>query len=76
MPATIKHVKGSELPKRVMSQFHILPEQMYTITIDVTKEERERRSRRLIELFEVEPGGFDSPNEIDDFIRKERDSWE
>ena len=75
MPTTIEHVKGSELPEKVARQFHVSPEQLYTIIIDVAEEEQ-KKPRRLMELFDVGAGAFDNPNEIDDFIRKERDSWE
>jgi hypothetical protein len=76
MPTTIEHIKGSELPEKVVRQLHVSPEQLYTITIDVMKEEEKKRPHRLMDLFDVGPGAFDNPDEIDDFVRKERDSWD
>ena len=42
MPTTIEHIKGSELPEKVVRQLYVSPEQLYTITIDVMKEDEKK----------------------------------
>ena len=76
MPTTVKHIKGSEFPEKVVRQLHVSPEQLYTITIDVMEEDEKKRPHRLMEMFDMEPGAFDDADEIDDFMRKERVSWD
>ncbi len=47
-----------------------------TAEVIVLVERQETKPRRLMDFFGTARGGFSSPDEVDDYIRRERDSWE
>lgn len=76
MPTTVQHIKGSELPPRLRRPLRVRPERTYTLTIEEEEEPAEGNPQySLMDLFELKPGAYENPRDIDEVIRKERDSW-
>jgi len=74
-PVVVQHVEAKELSARIAKSLHIYPERRYTINVQIVEETVQQQRSQLMELFNAPSGAFESPEEIDLFIRSERDAW-
>ena len=67
-----EHILASELPESLRRKAHVSGDQLVSVTIRPVQE----KTYSLMNLFKVGGGDFDSAEEIDNYIRSERDSWD
>jgi hypothetical protein len=67
-----KMVTARELPREWLGGRAVAPETPLTVTVEL---EAPLPRRRLVDSIGAGRGAFASPDDVDAFIRRERDAW-